>query len=528
MPDITYRANLSSASFPLVSEYHGRTIIVPGPDNTYNRLVGSQDISDRDIGIPQLYYAHNVLPVTNGFHSVSYKTDLPIDALGTRVTQIYSFYNLGKDGLVGFRGTQVVACTDGFPWTAVGIVLDPNSTYRHTKGTVNGQSYLFSYGVSGPAAGSSTCHTINLSTFIATPVALSGLSGVTTGISAVSGYLLAFSDTAIAWSSLTDATDFVPSLTTGAGGANVQEVKGKIVAVKASGFGAVIYTETNAVAITYTGNARYPFSFEEIKAAGGSLDYTQPDRYITEDASASAQIAITTNGLQSLGPKSATSILPELNDFLQCAYYEDFNESTRQFSRIQYGPGGLLALSLELNLIAGRYITLSYGPPGTVDSPYTYVIIYDLNLKRYGKLKYSHVSCFENNHQALPTEPASYANIGLSGMQGQIEHPYISNAPSAGSGVFLLGKYQYIRTRMLALNYVSVENIRPEDTVACYDWCSIDGKTTTEFAGYLDPASAGTQRFFAFSCAGVNHSILFMGPLNLTSLCLEFFNHGKA
>jgi hypothetical protein len=527
MADITYRANLSSASFPLVSEYHGRTIIIPGPDNTYNRLVGSQDVSDRDVGIPQLYYAHNVLPVTGGFHTVTYKTDLPRDSLGTRVTQVFPWYNLGKDGLLGFRGTQVVACTDGFPWTAVGITLDGSSTYRHTKGTVNGQSYLFSYGVSGPAAGSATCHTINLSTFIATPVVLSGLSGVITGIAAVSGYLLAFSDTAIAWSSLTDPTDFVPSLITGAGGANVQEVKGRIVAAKASGFGAVIYTETNAVALTYTGNSRYPFTFEEIKAAGGCLDYTQPDRFITEDASASAQIAITTNGLQSLGPKSATSILPELNDFLQCAYYEDFNEATRTFSRTQYGPTGLLGFSLELNLIAGRYITLSYGPPGTVDSPYTYVIIYDLNLKRYGKLKYTHVSCFENNHQALPTEPAYYANIGLAGMAGQIEHPYISNAPGAGSGVILLGKYQYVRARMLALNYVSVENIRPEDTIQCYDLCSLDGKTTTEYAGYPYEIT-GTQRFFSFSCVGTNHSILFIGPINLTSLCLEFFNHGKA
>lgn len=528
MATVTYRANLSSASFPLISEYHGRTIIVPGPDNTYNRLVGSQDISDRDIGIPQLYYAHNVLPVTNGFHSVSYKTDLPIDSLGTRVTQIYSFYNLGKDGLIGFRGTQVVACTDGFPWTAVGITLDPTSTYRHTKGTVNGESYLFSYGTSGPAAGTSTCHRINLSTFIATPVVLSGLSGVTTGIAAVAGYMIAFSDTAIAWSSLTDPTDFVPSLITGAGGANVQEVKGRIVAVKASGFGAVIYTETNAVAITYTGNSRYPFTFEEIKAAGGCLDYTQPDRFITEDASASAQIAITTNGLQSLGPKSATSILPELNDFLQCAYYEDFNESTRAFSRTQYGPSGISGLQIELNLIAGRYITLSYGPPGTVYTPYTYVIIYDLNLKRYGKLKYTHVSCFENNHQALPTDTTSYANIGLSGMQGQIEHPYISNSPGAGSGVLLLGKYQYVRTRMLAINYVYLENIRPEDEFKCYDWASIDGKIPQEFEGYLDPDSAGTQRSYIFSCVGTNHSLLLIGPINLTSLVIEFFNHGKS
>ena len=62
MSRITYRANLSAKSFPFLSQNWGRTIIVPQYDNTFNRQVTSSADVDADVGIPQIYYCHNVMP----------------------------------------------------------------------------------------------------------------------------------------------------------------------------------------------------------------------------------------------------------------------------------------------------------------------------------------------------------------------------------------------------------------------------------------------------------------------------------
>lgn len=524
---IHYRANLSSASFPFVSEYQGQTVIVPGPDNTYNRLVSSPDVGDRDAGIPQLFYCHNVLPTSNGFHSVQYIVDLGEDMSGARVVRIVPWYNLDREGLLGVRVNKIVTCIDGGGWVNSGITLLSDSTYRISKGTVNGETYLYIYGVSGTDAGRTDCYTIDLATGVETPVTLTGLGSDVRGICAASGYLLAYTETELAWSSITDPTDFTPSLITGAGGGQVQEVRGRMVCIQPSGFGAIIYSEVNAVAVTYSGNARYPFSFEEIKGAGGAIDFAQPERYIASDANSTSQFALTTNGLQVLGPKSATRLLPELEDFIITSYYEDFDEINNIFTRTQYASSGASSFSIELTLVAARYICLSYGPPVSGDSPYTYMIVYDLALKRYGKLKITHVGVFDNLHQTLSTDPPFFANIGIAKLDGSVVHPaLLNNATSADKGVAILGKYQYVRSRLLALDQVTVENIHPSNSFVMSSLCAVDGKNYTIEPGYpLD--STGTQRTFSFGCVGKNHSLLIKGSFNLTSLVLEFHTHGR-
>ena len=77
MGQITYRANLSAKAFPFISDNWGRTVITAGPDNTFNRQVSSAEDLDRDAGIPQIYYCHNVMPFAQGFQSVSYLDVIP-------------------------------------------------------------------------------------------------------------------------------------------------------------------------------------------------------------------------------------------------------------------------------------------------------------------------------------------------------------------------------------------------------------------------------------------------------------------
>jgi hypothetical protein len=68
------------------------------------------------------------------------------------------------------------------------------------------------------------------------------------GVVGVSGYLIAWTKSVIAWSSLLSPTDFTPSLATGAGGGSVQGARGDIVVCLAHTVGFVVYTNQNAVA----------------------------------------------------------------------------------------------------------------------------------------------------------------------------------------------------------------------------------------------------------------------------------------
>jgi len=92
MPQITYRGNLSSKTFPFVAENFGRTIIVPQYDHTYVKHALDPQDPDKDVGIPQLYYCHNVMPHSAGVQSVGYTQLIP----GPEVVYAYRLLEFGS------------------------------------------------------------------------------------------------------------------------------------------------------------------------------------------------------------------------------------------------------------------------------------------------------------------------------------------------------------------------------------------------------------------------------------------------
>ena len=71
MAQISYRANLSSAIFPMTLARAGRSVIIPGPDQNFDRRVDPAG-EQKDAGIPQVIYMENVLPTANGYQSVAF------------------------------------------------------------------------------------------------------------------------------------------------------------------------------------------------------------------------------------------------------------------------------------------------------------------------------------------------------------------------------------------------------------------------------------------------------------------------
>ena len=506
MSQQSYRANLSSLSFPFLSQFSGRSIIVKGQDQNYvpNATVSKEDM-DRDIGIPQLYYCHNIIPTGQGYQSVS----MPVVTAGIggvpNFAGIFSVVDsiTGNKAYVGYTsvGDFYYMLDPFYSWTSIGN-FPSLAGKQHTTAYINGITYVYFATVG--------CYKFNFSTYTLDTVTLTSLVvDQVLGIVAVQGYMLAWSKSAIAWSSLIDPTDFTPSLVTGAGGGAVQGAKGDIVCCVSHTIGLVIYTNQNAVAAPTSGNARYPFNFRELVASGGIASLN----LVSYDANSGNHYAYTTSGMQLISLQQSATTLPELTDFLAGAVFEDFNETTRQFE-VQHLSA---VMKKRITLVSDRYLVISYGI-----SSYTHALLYDVVTKRWGKIKFPHLEVFELSLLTAEIVETPRRSIALLSPNGQINVVKIDTLDTEANGVLLLGKYQYIRSRNLVLEAVEFENATEGGAVQCADFWSMDGKNTTGIDdGYL-AHSSGPLRIYNFHREAVNHSLYFRGAFHAVSLELTY------
>jgi len=513
MADIVYRANLKAASFPMLSEQQGRSIIVRQQDQNFIQGLAAKEALESSIGVPQIYYAHNVMATEHGYQSVGYtqrtnNAELPgdFDFLSIHIIRD----SLGNVAHIAntLSGKVYIFTLVSGKWEPVAGAPAANTVAgkRVTVATASGVSYIY--------FANTGCYFYDFTAATLVAVTLTGVDATTIlGIVGSFGYLLAYSKDAIAWSSTIDATDFVPSLETGAGGGNVEVAKGAIKLVETVYGALIIFTSSNAVAAVYSGNIRYPFNFSEILGAGG-LSNTEYVSY----AEGSALYAYTTSGLQAVNAKTATSIFPEVTDFLSGSRLEDFDEITDTFSVITTSG----AIQKRLAIIANRYVILSYGAANTL----THAIIYDIAYKQFGRLKIDHVDCFEFQLYDQTTLEVPRKSIGFLQANGTIKVVNFDIEQPAHTGVLLLGKFQYVRTRLLQLQAVELENIDAAAPFSCIDLPALDGKTfQAPVVGYLAVTSAKYRRY-NFHTTGINHSILCKGQFSLVSVVLTFNVHG--
>jgi len=541
MAQISYRANLSAKSFPFTSIWQGRTIIVNGPDQTFNRTLSSNADVDRDVGFPQIYYGHNILPTQEGFNSVGYESkvticyvlglvqgisDPPYSPAGTNFN-VYHVLPLVSTAV----GAEVSIYTYNY------VAGGPGTLNSYYLNNLNEWIQLSSSGVPLEKYYSMALTLNNISyiherltpinrllqwtgvgfTLLAYPTALNNTT--TEGMLAANGYAIAYTASAVAWSF--NIADFTPSLVTGAGGASVQDVKGEIKYCTPTSFGFMIYATLNVVAAIYTGNSRYPYKFQEVRGSGGFVS----KELIASDANSDYQIAWTTAGLQNLTSSLATSFLPALVDYIKSNLYEDFDVPTLTFSELVQ----TLPFNKKLTMIGNRYLILSYGP-NSVSELMKYAIVYDIALGRYGKLKRDHIEVFDWNAVASTVPSPENTGIAMMNASGYINviRPYfdVNNTIDA---CILLGKYQYSRSRRLTLDKLWLENVSPGNNLGVYDLTTNDGKTfQAPVAGYLlAEESAGRNKSYLFTAEGINHSILLTGNFNLDSFVLDFHLSGK-
>lgn len=604
MPTIDYRVNLVTAAFPFISDDVGRTVIIKQQDQNYIPPTSSKADEDKDAGIAQAYYMHNVMPFDSGYQSVSFSKQISAASGDLFKEVLFLVSPLGAKVLIAVLtdGTFQYCSEDtDYTWTPLALpkkavvtfvqdtppdpIPDPDylvEVARLTGVSISSSAAVSSYvieftsateftvtnSISGAqgtgeietdfestdtflkffiepgdyvfVAGDTYTFAITAVTASATAqyssVYMQGaayfcISGVgifeynfeentldwknvvgldfenVLGIAAAQGYLLAYSEDAIGWSSLSNAVDFTPSLITGAGGGSVEGARGPIRRVVSSATGLYIFTAQNAVSAVFSQNTRYPFIFTTISNCGGLTDAS----LATEEAEDSALYAFTTQGLQNISVKQAKTGFTEASDFLTNQLFEDFDTATLSISKqVLTSP-----LKRKLAFISGRYLVLSYG----VDS-LTHALIYDGSLKRWGKLKIPHVDVFEYGFFDADTADAAKKQIAFLQSSGAVYTVDFSAGRAAGDSVLMLGRYQVLRSRMTQLTNVSVDGINSADRFDLYTLPTLNGVDfESAVPGYLYEQGSGTREYY-FRNTAANHSILLTGKFKLNSMQL--------
>lgn len=540
MAELTLRVNLSAAQFPLVSDWQGRTIILPRFDQNFQKsasFAGADE--DRDVGIPQIFYGHNIVPTEQGIQSINYikRANAAPAPLTPNFDALFTLRS-GAENITLWSpagGKNYIYDSPSFTWASVSPRTDVNAATAVTATFIKDAQYIYYERVGA--------FTYNTTTKVLDAVVLTGLTATAiSGLTSSSNYLIAWDADSVYWSSLITPTDFVPSLITGAGAITPADVKGTIVACLQITGGFMIYTTANTVSATYTGNARNPWIFKEVANSGGIASLEQ----VTYDANFLQHFAFTTRGLQKLDKNQALNEGPQITDFLSGGTFEDWDTATNQ--PVQSYTGA--PFKVKVAFIASRYLAVSYG----VNS-FTHVLLQDVSLKRWGKLKIDHVDCFNYTppnlygnipYTALIASNLAYfqlynttytqlltrletfeipkQSIGFLQADGTIfTVDFTLNAISADS-ILMLGKFQFERTKMLTVLNVLAGNSSPLGATAPIEvrlLSSLLGKVFTSNLSARLLTRNGESLAAAFRTTAYNHSIVFKGTFNFNTVILN-------
>lgn len=487
-----YKIGLSNPSVPMLSEQQTRTII----GSTAGESPASSDK-------PGIAYFHNVMPTFNGLDSIGFKSKiaaaLPAGVTMEDVRVAYgdarSRVYLGWDS----AGNAYALRTGSTIWLALPATVPVTSSPMFsvstvTIGTVNGVSYIMFSGIGA--------FTYNETTNVLDAVTLTGLDITTVlGVVASSGYLVAYTFEAIVWSSTIDPTDFIPSQVTGSGGGNVAGTAGDILFCTDNTLGLLIYTDANIIAGTYTGNARFPFKFREVDNSKGGIDLDN----VAYEANSSSQYVYSKAGVHSVTSQKAEVILADVTDFLAGKRFEDYNETTDLYEVTDLSASETMLKKIKF--IASRYLIFSYGLPAT---GFTHALVFDTSLKKIGKLKIDHTDVFEYIGTQSEVSKESVAFLLPTGEIKTLDF----SVSATSSGVLVLGKLQFVRTRMIDLHEVVVENVPEGATLTVLSQASVKGKGFTNVTGFLADTDE-EARTYNFHSEAKNHSIVFKGQFNL-------------
>jgi len=528
MAQSKYKVNTTRSEFAYLSEDQTRTVI------SATGLEGSEE------NLPGIAYCHNVVPTERGIQSVNYKPlAVAITGLTGNVIDVRVIYSLQRNKFYfAFCDDGAVYKLDpGFAfriWVLVTGSLSPGvPSYDkdlRSHGRVNGITYMYHPQLipdAGNGNANATYYDDVLDSLV--NVELEGTSWANTiGISASSGYLIAFTVHAMAWSSTLNPLDFVPDQVTGAGGGDVAGIAGNLKFCIPNSLGVIFYTDSNAIAATYTGNVQYPFKFREVAGSKGGVNY---DR-IAYEANSDPQFSFTKGGIQSVTSSKAETILPDLTDFLTGRRIETLDTTTWEY--MQEDLEGFVLLAKKVKYISSRYLIFSYGKYDnfTEELPiFTHAILWDTALSKPGKLLINHVDIFEYTEAGVEASKNTVALVQQDGTLFLLNFAtHFKDEDITDAGVVVFGKLQGSRTRQMTLLGIEFETLgETEVGVECVDLTSLTGARDFEVVeGVPTPNSPSeAYRKYAFRETAENHNIGIFGRFGINTFIVSYTVNGR-
>lgn len=520
MSQISYRANLSAAIFPLSLASAGRSVIVPGPDNVYDRRVDPEG-EQKNAGIPQAIYLENVIPTANGYQSVGYTThqDLPLTFVD-RVDQIYAYYASGVQFL---KFTLITKTPGNFYsssvygldyWTPVIFVGAPMyaSAKRITSAIVRGVCYVLIYGATSE---------LYIATYDGIDLTLTNISATTNPVNFLQdaieicgsyNYLVATKATGqVYWSSTTTPTDFLASLVTGAGSASPNGALNRIDNIESHPTGFYLYTPSGMLNAMYTGNSRYPWKFTVVKST------SQPFSFSFGDINSENTFVLETTGtVRTVVGAESNVIASEVSAYIRAiAASDQFNYTTNVLTKTAVAG----TVMPKVQLFQDRYIVISCDVLVTT-SVYSTILIYDIVLKRYGKLKIPHTDLVFY-YSGTPEITANKIGIidKITGKCSTVNFD-VDDITSPHQAVLILGKFQYVRSRFLQMHSAEIEGTLTNASQVLLP--SLDGKNfDTAVLPYIDHSDS-TLLSCSYRADAKNHSLVIKGQFAVESVELLF------
>lgn len=439
MPIQRFKLAFNNARIPLVSTQASRAVFVPGIEASARAIQGATGTRESapDYQSAQLIYAENVMPVPNGIRSVGYSrrvaptinTDFDsIFALrdADENTVLYS-PSAGKnyiyDDVVGAWITTTH--NEVFAPRTVKSGYNPANS-KVTYAYVDGFTFVcFSRLLASDDSDISimvwdtTTKTLQPATSLLANIPYP--AGEIDGISSSNGHLLIFSGLSVAWAGFNgtafDYQIYANGALTGSGWQTPEDIKAPITALIGLPGGFVIFTQKNAIAASYHAQSLgTPWVFREIPNAGGLESYEQA----TVEGSKGTIVAYTTSGLQTISLNSSELDNIEVADFIATRVIERYNLESHSFTRGSTN----LDFYVKISNIANRYTVVSYG---TYPKVYSFALVYDNALKRWGKLRMVHRDCFYWNYGAI-TGSLTYAAMGDIYYSDQLDVSYNETA----------------------------------------------------------------------------------------------------
>lgn len=553
MGQIAYRANLSSATYPMTIADGGRTVIVPGPDNNYDRRVDPTG-QQLDAGIPQALYLENVMPTVNGYQSVGfYSCDSPMIVPGgsptiaqvieVRATTTFvgpSLYNFAIQNIPLFvwsNDTFTCGRLGRNTVTFSGTAITTASTGVFSTAVVRGVCYLYFssatvrelYTVVSDTAGNLTLTNVTASVL---PAGFLNSDDIIS-ICGSNNYLVCHNNITAYWSSTTTPTDFTSSLVSGAGQIDPNNSDDALIYMRDTLNGFYIYAQNNIIYAQYTGNSRYPFKFTSVINSTGLFSGKRWEFYGQVD-SGGHYVIEKNKVIKFMQGASTEPIAPEVSDFLA----KNPSQALLNYSTNAFIEQNVATSVPSIYVYMNRYVLISVNGTnegGSADK-YTHVIVFDTHLRRFGKLKIDHtfMFCFW-----LPNEVVGFVNKQNNTIRylsfdiyGNATVPMINLAPEAHTGALVLGKFQYVRSRMMQIEEIEIEGpqnttITPIPNFFLVLLPSTDGRNFDTpvplTASYL---SGGVAKYYTHRTAQ-NHSLLLKGAFSVNTLQLKFVPGGE-